>query len=46
MLIKYRVYTLIGYDEFTDYNIALNHHILYGIKDIETIEYQLPEIVE
>lgn len=42
MAIKYRVYHEIGYDEFTDYEKAVEHHEEKGIGEIETIEYEIP----
>ena len=45
-MIKYRVYTEIGYDEFIDYDLAVEHHSKRGIGEIETIEYEIPTETE
>lgn len=42
MATKYRVYHAIGYDEFTAYEKAVEHHAEKGISEIETIEYEIP----
>ena len=47
-MIKYRVYTEIGYDEFAEanYDLAVKHYTEKGIGEIETIEYEIPSETE
>jgi len=39
---KYQVITESGFTEFLDYSEAEAFHSLYGIEEIKTIEFELP----